>query len=604
MSLKIEKIIYSNLLKYNKTLEKLYQNKIRNLMFHKKSHFTAIFTEYLIWDDNQEFLFELYPKKFILSNLSSYIKIQHHKFFIPVLINDWGRNLIKLNTKMKKLLISQIADKSKKIDPSKYILKKYSKILPSDLSDNTIEDKENLIDNSLKTFKDLNIQNNNNQNMIKNQNKNVPNKNIPLKSKEISESESTIDNVNANNDISISLDLKINQKYDEKILNQNAGFVIGKNGKNDEELLRMMKYMKPINTAYIYQNNKKKLRTNYIYLDYINNKTYRLTEITKKSSKNKSEKKKKFINNIKNENLKTLANLNDSKKNIVHKNINCQNYNSKNTSINKKYGEQKSSNNKKNFKLYTKSNNNVKSNNNNNPNNNLINGYNDQNNKTISTKTNSNSNNTMYKNKSENRKPTINNNRNKKNENVLTTQHNSEVKVITPFPNEPKILKENSNKEIITNIRYGSFKFGNDKKKGNSQESSKIQTIMMPQKLISNSKERNYQVLKTTNNINNVTNVNNINIYGGDIKSFKRNNNKILDISSDAKKMKFFISTKDENNYKNKLSGRKINKKEKSLDNKILNNGLNKPIIGQKNKKNIIIVKRKISESINTFNQI
>ena len=601
MSLKIEKIIYSNLLKYNKTLEKLYQNKIRNLMFHKKSHFTAIFTEYLIWDDNQEFLFELYPKKFILSNLSSYIKIQHHKFFIPVLINDWGRNLIKLNTKMKKLLISQIADKSKKIDPSKYILKKYSKILPSDLSDNTIEDKENLIDNSLKTFKDLNIQNNNNQNMIKNQNKNVPNKNIPLKSKEISESESTIDNVNANNDISISLDLKINQKYDEKILNQNAGFVIGKNGKNDEELLRMMKYMKPINTAYIYQNNKKKLRTNYIYLDYINNKTYRLTEITKKSSKNKSEKKKKFINNIKNENLKTLANLNDSNKNIVHKNINCQNYNSKNTSINKKYGEQKSSNNKKNFKLYTKSNNNVKSNNNNNLNNNLINGYNDQNNKTISTKTNSNSNNTMYKNKSENRKPTINNNRNKKNENVLTTQHNSEVKVITPFPNEPKILKENSNKEIITNIRYGSFKFGNDKKKGNSQESSKIQTIMMPQKLISNSKERNYQVLKTTNNINNV---NNINIYGGDIKSFKRNNNKILDISSDAKKMKFFISTKDENNYKNKLSGRKINKKEKSLDNKILNNGLNKPIIGQKNKKNIIIVKRKISESINTFNQI
>ena len=414
MSLKIEKIIYSNLLKYNKTLEKLYQNKIRNLMFHKKSHFTAIFTEYLIWDDNQEFLFELYPKKFILSNLSSYIKIQHHKFFIPVLINDWGRNLIKLNTKMKKLLISQIADKSKKIDPSKYILKKYSKILPSDLSDNTIEDKENLIDNSLKTFKDLNIQNNNNQNMIKNQNKNVPNKNIPLKSKEISESESTIDNVNANNDISISLDLKINQKYDDKILNKNAGFVIGKNGKNDEELLRMMKYMKPINTAYIYQNNKKKLRTNYIYLDYINNKTYRLTEITKKSSKNKSEKKKKFINNIKNENLKTLANLNDSNKNIVHKNINCQNYNSKNTSINKKYGEQKSSNNKKNFKLYTKSNNNVKSNNNNNLNNNLINGYNDQNNKTISTKTNSNSNNTMYKNKSENRKPTINNNRNKK----------------------------------------------------------------------------------------------------------------------------------------------------------------------------------------------
>jgi len=40
----------------------------------------------------------------------------------------------------------------------------------------------------------------------------------------------SIDNVNSNNDISI----KINQKYDDKILNQNAGFVLGKNGKNDE----------------------------------------------------------------------------------------------------------------------------------------------------------------------------------------------------------------------------------------------------------------------------------------------------------------------------------------------------------------------------------
>ena len=198
-----EEIINKNLKRYNRTLEKIYQIKIKNLMFHKKSHFTAIFTEYLIWDDFQEFLFELYPKIYSMANISSYINIQYHKFFIPIIINDWGRNLIKLNIKMKKLLISQITDKSKQIDPSKYILKKYSKILPSDLSDNNLDEKEDMIDNSFKTFKDFNINNINNHNntqinnhdniQINNHNnpKNIENNNnnnnIPLK-KEISES--------------------------------------------------------------------------------------------------------------------------------------------------------------------------------------------------------------------------------------------------------------------------------------------------------------------------------------------------------------------------------------------------------------------------------
>ena len=600
-----EKVIYKNLRKYNKTQEKIYQNKIKNLMFHKKSHFTAIFTEYLIWDDKQEFLFELYSKKYSLPNLSSYTKIQYNKFFIPIIINEWGRNLIKLNTKMKKLLISQFTDKSKQIDPSKYILKKYSKILPSDLSDNTLDDKEDLIDNSFKTFKNFNINQINNKNN-NNINNNIVDNNIPLKGKEISESESTIDNVNANNDISISLDLKMNQKYDDKILTQNVGFVIGKNGKNDEDLLRMMKYLKPINTAYIYQNNKYKLRSNYIYLDYVNNKTSRLTETTKKSSKNKSENKKKTLNNINNnEQFKTFTNLNNSNKNIINKNINCQKNNSKNTSINKnkKPTEQKSNNNnKKNYKLYSKSNNktnNSKNNNNSNKNNNynnnnIINGYNDLNNKTTSTKTNSY--NTTYKNKSENRKPAISSNRNKK-ENDFITQHNSELKVTTPFLNENKNF-ENSEKEIV-NIRYGSLKFGKTNK--NSEENSKIQTIIIPQKVLSNIKEKNFDILKTANNI---SNVNNINIYG-EIKNYKRNNNKILDISSDKKKMKFFISSKEENNNINKFSGKKIVKKEKSLDNKPLNTGIYKPIVSQiSNKKNVIIVKRKISDGINTFYKI
>jgi hypothetical protein len=152
---------------------------------------------------------------------------------------------------------------------------------------------------------------------------------------------------------------------------------------------------------------------------------------------------------------------------------------------------------------------------------------------------------------------------------------------------------------------YCSLKFGKIGKKINSLENSSIQTIVIPQKIISNSKDNkdnNNELMKTSNNINNV---NNINIFNTQLKSIKRNNNKILDISSDAKKMKFFISCKeDTNNKTNKIHTKKIVKKEKSLENKPLNNNnaINKPIIGQlSNKRNIIIVKRKTSDGINTF---
>ena len=66
--------------------------------------------------------------------------------------------------------------------------------------------------------------------------------------------------------------------------------------------------------------------------------------------------------------------------------------------------------------------------------------------------------------------------------------------------------------------------------------------------------------------------------------------------------MKLFISYKEENNHLNKL-GKKSIKKEKSLDNNLSNNCINnKPIISQvPNKRNIIIVKRKISDGMNTF---
>ena len=194
----IRNIINHNLSKYNKTEEKYILYKIRNLMFNKRSHFTSIFIEYLIWNDIQEFLFELYPYKSSQRNIPILINLQFHysNNFFPILRIGTGRSIISKNIKRKKNLLVYLSEKSKHMRDfnNKIIHKKYSNILPYDLSDNNI------------TIKDNKKENNN-------------------------ESESTIDNVNANNDISTSLDLKINKKYDNQILNRNIGFVEGINGK-------------------------------------------------------------------------------------------------------------------------------------------------------------------------------------------------------------------------------------------------------------------------------------------------------------------------------------------------------------------------------------
>ena len=60
-----ENIIIKNLLKYNKTKEEQSQNIIKKLIFHKRSHFTSTFIEYLIWDDIQEFFDKYYSYEYI-----------------------------------------------------------------------------------------------------------------------------------------------------------------------------------------------------------------------------------------------------------------------------------------------------------------------------------------------------------------------------------------------------------------------------------------------------------------------------------------------------------------------------------------------------------
>ena len=108
-------------------------------MFHKKTHFTALFTEYLILDDTQEFLNEYYYLDKSITYLLILIKIQCKKFFLPVIINTYGRKILSNNIKCKTLLIKYLTEKTKEnSEPKKLHNKEYSNILPSDLSDNTL----------------------------------------------------------------------------------------------------------------------------------------------------------------------------------------------------------------------------------------------------------------------------------------------------------------------------------------------------------------------------------------------------------------------------------------------------------------------------------
>ena len=337
------KVIKNNLLKHDSTPQIHNLIKIQNLIFHKITHFTSIFTEYLIYDDKQEFLFKSYPKKYFLYNFYSLIK-QTKNNFTPILINDWCRNLLKINNKFKKVFFSQLASEfTQKNKKSNLYNAVYTKILPSNLLENTLA---KIKDNSINNFF-----------------------NKKKEQKDISESESTIDNVNANNDISLSLDLKINNKYDKNILKQNIEFILGKNGQKDEDLLKVMKYLRPLNTAYIY-NNKKNNKN--IFLDYINN-----------NKKNSQIKIKRKLNKNKNNNNNYII----FPKNKVYSSKNSyDNIFSNSNKINRYIN----ANIKKNYEYYSKSNNKIKNKNDIiSYNKNLINICNDFNSKTSSTKANS-----------------------------------------------------------------------------------------------------------------------------------------------------------------------------------------------------------------------
>ena len=264
-------IISKNLLKYNKTKEQLSQNIIKQLIFHKKSHYTSLFIEYLIWDDFQEFLTKYYTNKICYKKLIHESKNNYNL----ALADDIGYRIIFQNFQKKKLLQKNNISKQ---NQSKNI--------------NIAHFEKNLNKNNF--FHILPLDESGEKKIFEIERKNTKN-----------ESE-TIDNINANNDISISLDLKINKNYDSKILDKNSAFVKGKNGENDKEIMKVIKFLKPIHDENIDKTsklNKIKNRNTVFCYEYLNDISRNKTKYISHSNNNSEKKRQKKVienNNIKN----------------------------------------------------------------------------------------------------------------------------------------------------------------------------------------------------------------------------------------------------------------------------------------------------------------
>ena len=299
------KSLHNNLSKkYSISSQEYYKLKVTSLMFHKRSHYTTIFIEYLISDDLQEFLTEYYTKNNLIPYLFYLIDNNQKCHFSPMIINEYGRKLICDNKRIKSLIF-QYYSKMNQISGSKQNQfssnnSHISYILPID-NNNSIEKKcydisEETIQNDGE-FSQITVQK-------KNDNKGAIN----------NESESTINNLNVNDDISFSIDLTLNKKYDGKVLRNNIEFVKGKNNKNDEELVKLINKLKPLDTNLIY-DRKKTNKINYNYCKYMD-------PLKKRINNKKLENDLKYVNKYC-EKLK----IKNSRNNSTNKNTNTNSFN-------------------------------------------------------------------------------------------------------------------------------------------------------------------------------------------------------------------------------------------------------------------------------------
>ena len=183
-----KKILSNNLKKYNSTEQNFINNRINNIIFPKKSRFLSMFLDNLIYNDFTDFLSTFYSYNLSNSYLNKIVLFQKQKYYLPCYIQS------NINLILKRRF--NIMIKSEKIEERNISkqLQIYTKILPSNFQD------------SKSTINHLS-----------------------------ENSQSIIDNLGVNDDITTTIDLNINQKYDYNELNKNIDFITDKNINNDKD---------------------------------------------------------------------------------------------------------------------------------------------------------------------------------------------------------------------------------------------------------------------------------------------------------------------------------------------------------------------------------
>jgi hypothetical protein len=113
-----EKIAYKQLLLKYFTIPLIYEiNIINNIIYNEKSHIVAKFKDYLIYDDNNEFLNEFYYINISNIFLKELINNnnKNNKIVFPNFMEKFIQNKIKFNIASKKYLIkNKLVDEKKK----------------------------------------------------------------------------------------------------------------------------------------------------------------------------------------------------------------------------------------------------------------------------------------------------------------------------------------------------------------------------------------------------------------------------------------------------------------------------------------------------------
>ena len=206
MSNIIKKIINSNLEKHNIYKSKYNIMKINSIIFNKRTHYLSIFKDYIIWNDITEFLQIYYHNNIIKIYFKKYFKPKEI-FYTICYIHKKINNIMLLNKKENQNFI-----KTNNNQKENQLKKEFSNIL-NNISNNDTH--FSIINNSQIT-------------------------------------ESTIDNIGVNDDITQSIDLRINKNYDFNEIEKEIDFIKGYNS-NDKTIENLIYLIKDKN----YLNHKK-----------------------------------------------------------------------------------------------------------------------------------------------------------------------------------------------------------------------------------------------------------------------------------------------------------------------------------------------------------